>query len=109
MQRSAWRTGLPEAILGLRPKGTMETRVTKMRKASRSIETIIKDPVKHYPAPRDVVADNRLTRQEKQRILESWAVDAQLIAVADEENMSGRQRPGLRDVKLALLELKRSE
>ncbi len=76
--------------------------------ASPSIGAIIKDPVKHYRAPRDVVADKRLTREEKQRVLDSWALDAQLIAVADAENMSGSQRPGLREVKLALLELERS-
>jgi hypothetical protein len=69
---------------------------------------IIKDPAKHYGAPREVVADARLTHEEKRRILESWALDAQLIAVADEENMAGPGRPGLRDVKLALLELERS-
>jgi len=77
-------------------------------KASLPIEAIIKDPVKHYRAPRDVVADALLTHEEKRRILESWAVDAQLIAVADEENMTGPDRPRLRDVKLALLELERS-
>jgi hypothetical protein len=70
-----------------------------------SIETIIKDPGKHFPAPRDVVADRTLSRDEKRRILESWALDAQLLAVAEEENMGGAGRPGLRDVKLALLEL----
>lgn len=73
-----------------------------------STDVIIKDPVKHYGAPRDVVADARLTRAEKRRILESWALDAQLITVAEEENMAGPKRPGLRDVKLALLELERS-
>jgi hypothetical protein len=56
-----------------------------------------------------VVADNRLTREEKRRVLDSWALDAQLIAVADEENMTGPERPHLRDVKLALLELERSD
>jgi len=81
----------------------METRT-----ASPSIEVIIKDPVKYYRAPRDVVADNRLTHQEKRRILESWALDAQLIAVADQENMSGPKRPGLHEAKLALLELEES-
>lgn len=79
-----------------------------MQTASPSIEVIIKDPVKHFRAPREVVADKQLTREEKRRILESWALDAQLIAVADEENMSGPRRPGLREVKLALLELERS-
>ena len=70
-----------------------------------SIETIIKDPVKHFSSPRDVVADQSLTLDEKRRILESWALDAELLSVAEEENMGGNDRPGLRDVKLALLEL----
>jgi hypothetical protein len=70
-----------------------------------SIEMIIKDPGKHFAAPRDVVSDRALTHEEKKRILDSWAVDAQLLAVAEEENMGGPGRPGLRDVKLALLEL----
>ncbi len=72
------------------------------------IETIIKDPVKHFRTPRDVVADTHYTRDEKRRILDSWALDAQLLAVAEEENMAGKDRPGLRDVKLALLELEKS-
>ena len=46
-------------------------------------------------------------REEKRRILDSWALDAQLLAVAEEENMGGKDRPGLRDVKLALLELEK--
>lgn len=70
-----------------------------------SIETIIKDPGKHFAAPRAVVADRALSHEEKKRILESWALDAQLLAVAEEENMGGAGRPGLREVKLALLEL----
>ena len=72
------------------------------------IENILKDPGKHFAAPRDVVAAPGLGIDEKKRILESWAVDAQLLSVADEENMGGDDRPGLREVKLALLELERS-
>ena len=71
------------------------------------IERIVKDPVKHFASPRDVVADGRFTTDEKRRILDSWALDAQLLTVAEEENMGGRDRPGLRDVKLALLELEK--
>lgn len=78
-------------------------------KESPSIEAIIKDPGKHFRSPREVIADRQLTHEDKRRILDSWALDAQLIAVADEENMSGSQRPGLREVKLALLELERSD
>ncbi len=69
------------------------------------IDTIIKDPAKHFGAPREVVADKVLSRDDKKRILDSWALDAQLLTVAEEENMGGPGRPGLRDVKLALLEL----
>ena len=69
------------------------------------IEAIVKDPSRHFGAPHDVVADGRFTIVEKRHILESWALDAQLLAVAEEENMGGKDRPGLREVKLALLEL----
>lgn len=77
------------------------------RPTTPSIGSIIKDPSKHYRAPREVLADSRLARDEKRRILESWALDSQLIAVADDENMAGAERPGLHEVKLALLELVR--
>ena len=75
------------------------------QKEKPDIETIMKCPDKFFDAPRDVVADGRFTIDEKRRILDSWALDAQLLSVAEEENMGGKDRPGLRDVKLALLEL----
>jgi hypothetical protein len=70
-----------------------------------SIEAVLKDPDKHFASPREVVTDERFTLDEKRRILDSWALDAQLLSVAEEENMAGRDRPGLREVKLARLEL----
>jgi hypothetical protein len=76
-----------------------------MAQGRPDIDTIIKDPGKHFAAPRDVVAAEGFTRDEKRRILDSWALDSQLLAVAEEENMAGKDRPGLREVKLALLEL----
>ena len=75
------------------------------QKEKPDIEAIMKCPDKFFDAPREVVADGRFTIDEKRRILDSWALDAQLLAVAEEENMGGKDRPGLRDVKLALLEL----
>jgi len=69
------------------------------------IDAIVKDPSQYFGAPRDVVADRSFTIDEKRRILDSWALDAQLLTVAEEENMGGRDRPGLREVKLARLEL----
>ncbi|MGH8250862.1 MAG: hypothetical protein ACREVI_09240 [Steroidobacteraceae bacterium] len=73
------------------------------------IETIIKDPAKHFRKPAEVVGDASLSADQKRKILESWAQDAKLIAVAEEENMGGDDRPGLQEVKLALLELEKQE
>ena len=75
------------------------------RSKKPDIEAIVKDPSRHFRAPREVVTDERFTTEEKQQILDSWALDAQLLTVAEEENMGGQDRPGLRDVKLARLEL----
>ena len=55
-----------------------------------------------------MVADPGLSLDEKRRILDSWALDAQLLSVAEEENMGGKDRPGLREVKLAQLELEKN-
>lgn len=73
------------------------------------IETILKDPAKHFASPHDVLVAAGYSRKEKRRILESWAVDAELMSVAEEENMAGTDRPGLHDVKVALLELEKLE
>ena len=71
------------------------------------IEAIIKDPAKHFRHPADVLRDASLGHADKRRILQSWALDSQLLEVAEEENMGGPDRPGLRDVKLALIELEK--
>jgi hypothetical protein len=55
----------------------------------------------------DVVRDRRLSKEDKQRILESWVLDAELLSQAEAENMPGKDRPRLQEAKLALLELKR--
>lgn len=70
-----------------------------------AVEEAVKDPTQKFDRPMDVVCDPRLTKDEKRRILESWAHDAQLISQAEAENMAGPERPRLQDVKLALLEL----
>jgi len=77
-------------------------------KGRPDIEAVIKDPVRYFASPREVVADRRYSAAERRRILESWALDAQLLSVAEAENMGGDDRPGLREVKLALLELENS-
>jgi hypothetical protein len=51
------------------------------------------------------VTDRRLSKNDKRKVLESWALDAELLSRAEAENMSGGDRPQLQAVKLALLEL----
>jgi hypothetical protein len=73
------------------------------------IETVVKDPADYFAAPIDVVNDSRFTHEEKHRILESWALDAQLRSQAEAENMPGKDRPPLQEVRLALLELQKQK
>jgi hypothetical protein len=68
----------------------------------------ISDPSKQYGHPMDVVRDGQLEAGEKLRILESWKKDAELLSVAQDENMAGGERPQLQDVMLAIQELERS-
>jgi hypothetical protein len=46
-------------------------------------------------------------KKKQKQILESWALDAQLLSQAEAENMPGKERPRLQDVKLALLEFQK--
>jgi hypothetical protein len=71
------------------------------------IETVVRDPADYFAAPIDVVNDSRFTHDEKHRILESWALDAQLRSQAEAENMPGKDQPPLHEVHLALLELQK--
>ncbi len=67
----------------------------------------IGDPTREYRKPIDVVKDDALDSDEKLRILESWKKDAELLSVAQDENMAGGERPQLQDVLLAIQELER--
>ena len=72
-------------------------------------KTVVRDPADYFAAPIDVVNDSRFTNDEKHRILESWALDAQLRSQAEAENMPGKERPPLQEVHLALLELQKQK
>jgi hypothetical protein len=72
-----------------------------------AVEAAIRDPADHFASPADVVNDLRFTPAEKQRILNAWALDAELLSQAEAENMPGKNPPRLREVKLALLELQK--
>lgn len=71
------------------------------------VDSAVMDPTRYFSRPAEVLDAAALNRDEKRRILQSWALDAQLISEAESENMRGR--PGdpsyLREAKLALLKL----
>ncbi|MGH8224388.1 MAG: hypothetical protein ACREQZ_15580 [Woeseiaceae bacterium] len=71
------------------------------------IDDVVMDPTRYFSRPAEVLDDTRLSREEKRRILRSWALDAELIDEAESENMRGRagERSHLREAKLALLKL----
>jgi hypothetical protein len=78
-----------------------------MDRHEQQVENAIADPTRRYASPMDVVHDTELATDEKRRILESWKKDAELLSTAQDENMSGGERPQLQDVSLALGELDR--
>jgi len=71
------------------------------------VDDAVMDPTRYFSHPAEVVEDVRLNREEKRRILRSWALDAELIDEAESENMRGRagDRSHLREARLALLKL----
>ena len=73
------------------------------------IDALVRDPADSFATAMDVVNDPRLTREEKKRVLESWARDAEQLSQAEAENMPGPGRPRLQEVHLALLELQKQK
>ncbi len=82
--------------------------MVRMRRESKiDVDNAIMDPTRYYSRPAAVLQDPQLSREQKRRILQSWALDADLINEAESENMRGRagDRSYLREARLALLEL----
>ena len=74
---------------------------------SIDVENAVMDPTRYFARPAEVLDAAALSVDEKRRILQSWALDAQLISEAESENMRGRPGDGsqLREARLALLKL----
>jgi hypothetical protein len=77
------------------------------RDTTIDVDNAVMDPTRYFARPSEVLDAAALSQDEKRRILQSWALDAQLISEAESENMRGRpgDRSFLREAKLALLEL----
>jgi hypothetical protein len=61
-------------------------------------KTKVQRPHESFDAPRDVVADPTLSRQEKAEALEALEQDARQLAVASGEGMSGGEPAELSEV-----------
>jgi hypothetical protein len=69
-------------------------------------QEIITDPAAHYDAPAGVLSDTNLDSETKQKILESWRLDAVRLQASEGENMTGGEPNRLGEVDRALRELK---
>lgn len=69
------------------------------------VDELVLDPKKWFGTPDDVLNDNKISVEDKKRILESWKLDESRLAESTDENMTGGEESHLRDVSRALLEL----
>lgn len=77
--------------------------------ADKIVQEAIKDPKDLYKSPAAVLDDERLDMDQKQIILESWALDQRSLLVAESENMTGSNGKAaemLQDVQDAQAKLK---
>ncbi len=63
------------------------------------------NPSKFFSHPKDVLVHAGLSRQAKLDILRQWEVDAHLMAVAEDENMTAGENGHLGAIVSALLAL----
>src|SRR5215813_10417467 len=79
---------------------------------ARHFEPLLSDVAKYFGRPRDILGDQRLTRQQKLKLLEQWDYDLQLLMTASEENMpsgdsnaTGQASDQMTELRQALSEL----
>jgi len=63
------------------------------------------NPSKYFASPQDVLCHTGLSREAKIEILRQWEVDARLMSVAEEENMTDGEHSHLGAVVSALIAL----
>jgi hypothetical protein len=70
-----------------------------------NFEHALKDPASEFDSPEAVVADERLTVDQKKAILEQWKQDARQLEKAAAENMADGEPNMLHRVSEALSRL----
>jgi hypothetical protein len=77
----------------------------KISNNSTGSETLAEEakvsPTTVFDSPKEVVAADDLTKNEKAEILTQWEADAIALQTATDEGMSGGERPRLDEVKSA--------
>ncbi len=66
------------------------------------LERAFHDPASVFHKPVDVLNENRLTHEQKKKILDQWHLDALELMRAEEENMPGDGPSMLSRVERAL-------
>lgn len=66
----------------------------------------IADPQSVFKQPSAVIGEDKLSKQQKIKVLGQWEQDARLIQVAEEESMTGGEKSMLREVRMALQEIR---
>jgi hypothetical protein len=69
------------------------------------LEKILVNPAAEYGAPSEVLTDDRLSCEDKLRVLTEWEQDAVLLAEAVSEGMGGGEPNRLMEVRKAKLAL----
>ncbi len=77
------------------------------RSETFDLQKALLNPAAVFGAPKAIVEDARLTREQKLRLLEQWEHDALSLAVAEGEGMSGGEESMLGRVRLAINAVKR--
>ena len=70
-------------------------------------ERALRDPYAVFGEPKEVLARQGLTPDQKRAILESWRQDASRLSASEGENMAGGEEAMLQRVCDALCELER--
>lgn len=68
-------------------------------------EELKKNPSKYFDTPGAVAEADDLSRAQKLEILQQWQLDAELLSVAESENMPGSRQPSIDRVRDAIRSL----
>jgi hypothetical protein len=84
----------------------MEARTMNSPRQSIDMSKAMSDPASMFAKPHDVIDAPSLSHSQKLAILEQWEHQARLLAVAEEEGMTGGEESMLGRVRRAITALR---